>query len=111
MSTVKGFARVELLIPFTVDVDDAEYDEWRGGDEPSGGALIEYLKASPDWWQDIEIEEPSWRHEITSYDIETTEHAEPVPCHERGHAGCERETRNGESWMVHHPAHESGDPS
>lgn len=70
MSVFKGFARVELFVPFEVEVDDEEFADWLGSETATDDRRAEYIKSSPDWWADIDIEEPSWRHEVTDYDIE-----------------------------------------
>lgn len=66
----KGLARIEQLVPFEVEVDEEEFIEWLDGAEPNDEYRAEYLKSSPDWWMDLSLEEPSWRHEVIDYGIE-----------------------------------------
>lgn len=73
----KGLARIEQLVPFEVEVDEEAFTEWLEGADPTDEARAEYLRSSPDWWMDLSLEEPSWRHEVSDYGIErVTAHAD-----------------------------------
>lgn len=73
MNTVKGYARIEQLVPFEADLDADDLAEWLDGEELTDDLLTEYMKSSPDWWMDLGLEKPSWRHEVTDYDIASAE--------------------------------------
>jgi hypothetical protein len=67
---LKGRARIEQLVPFEIEVDDEEFADWLEGQHPTDDLRAEYIKSSREWWMDISLEKPSWRHEVAAYDIE-----------------------------------------
>lgn len=73
MTSVKGFARIEQLVPFETDIDDEDLTAWLEGEPLTHDLLVEYIKSTEDWWADLGLEAPSWRHEVTDYDIASVE--------------------------------------